>query len=151
MSRRQQETLPDNYCKHLLNISAIISPPAVTWFSLLPEHRQMQQLLLHKSKCVYLYSTSSFPYIYCNKTNQFISQPWNGKYPGNTWHQQFRCWQIYNQTMKIQGVTRNFFLPEASFGLRVLSLPASVCVNASQSVCPSVLPSVHPSRSFCAW
>ena len=27
MSRRQQEPLPDNYCKHLLNI--IISPPAV--------------------------------------------------------------------------------------------------------------------------
>ena len=32
----------------------------------------------------------------------------------------------------------NEFLPEASFGLRVLSLPASVCVCVCLSVCPSV-------------
>ena len=32
----------------------------------------------------------------------------------------------------------NAFLPEASFGLRVLSLPASVCVSVRPSVRPSV-------------
>ena len=34
------------------------------------------------------------------------------------------------------------FLPEASFGLRVLSLPASVCVCVCLSVCPSVCQSL---------
>ena len=34
----------------------------------------------------------------------------------------------------------NPFLPEASFGLRVLSLPASVCLCVCLSVCVSVNP-----------
>ena len=33
---------------------------------------------------------------------------------------------------------RVIFLPEASFGLRVLSLPASVCVSVCLSVCQSL-------------
>ena len=40
---------------------------------------------------------------------------------------------------------QNSFLPEVSFGLRVLSLPASVCV----CVCPSVSRSVHYQACSC--
>ena len=36
----------------------------------------------------------------------------------------------------------DWFLPEASFGLRVLSLPASVCLCVCLSVCVSVNPEI---------
>ena len=40
---------------------------------------------------------------------------------------------------KSYGAVRFFFLPEASFGLRVLSLPASVCVCVCLFVCQSLV------------
>ena len=45
----------------------------------------------------------------------------------------------------IQILCQFILLPEASFGLRVLSLPASVCMPVCLSVCPSVCLSVRPS------
>ena len=42
----------------------------------------------------------------------------------------YMTWRAYTGTSD--------FLPEASFGLRVLSLPASVCVSVCLSVCLSV-------------
>ena len=66
------------------------------------------------------------------------SQPWNEKYPGNTGHQQFRCWQIYNQTMKIQGITRNFFYLK-------LVLVCGYCHCLRLSVWVPVSPSVRQS------
>ena len=38
----------------------------------------------------------------------------------------------------LQTTFSNAFLPEASFDLRVLSLPASVCASVCQSVCQSL-------------
>ena len=41
------------------------------------------------------------------------------------------------QTENLHEVGKTWFLPEASFGLRVLSLPVSVCVCVYQSLaCP---------------
>ena len=46
--------------------------------------------------------------------------------------------KMHDQILK----SGNWFLPEASFGLRVLSLPASVCVCVCLSVCLSVCQSL---------
>ena len=48
------------------------------------------------------------------------------------------CPQIYMDRQPGLVGPEPWFLPDASIGLRVLSLPASVCLSVCLSVCPSV-------------
>ena len=60
-----------------------------------------------------------------------------------TWNQIFHVWKCeFGRDQLFQAFQRDSeiaFLPEASFGLRVLSLPVSVCLSVCVSVNPELV------------